>query len=91
MKTGIRTRVYTSTMCILRLGLLSTLAAAGPLLAQTAPANLVQIVRQATERFSDVNAATAAGLRPSLWLRYRAGYGRHGRALHQWRPSPYYS
>jgi hypothetical protein len=65
MKTGIRTRVYTSTMCILRLGLLSILAAAGPLLAQTAPANLVQIVRQATERFSDVNAATAAGYAPA--------------------------
>src|SRR5271156_4846744 len=66
-----------STMCILRLGLLSSLAAAGPLLAagtgagdsddaQAAPANLVQIVREATERFVDVNAAVAAGYAPAF-------------------------
>ena len=66
-----------STMCILRLGLLSSLAAAGPLLAagpgagdsendQAAQANLVQIVRQATAQFLDVNAATAAGYAPAF-------------------------
>jgi hypothetical protein len=64
-------------MCILRLVLLSSLAAAGPLLAQvaaapnnpaeahanhehSAPAKLVEIVRNATRYFTDVNAATAA-------------------------------
>src|SRR5271156_1897395 len=66
-----------STMCILRLGLLGSLAAAGPLLAagtgagdsendQAAQANLVQIVRQATAQFLDVNAATAAGYAPAF-------------------------
>jgi hypothetical protein len=71
------TLIRKSTMCILRLGLLSSLAAAGPLLAagtgvgdseseQAAPANLVQIVREATERFVDVNAATAAGYAPAF-------------------------
>ena len=70
-----------STMCILRLGLLSTLAAAGPLLAggtgagdseheqaapANAPANLVQIVREATAQFANVNAATAAGYEPAF-------------------------
>jgi len=66
-----------STMCILRLGLLSSLAAAGPLLAagtgagdsedaQAVPANLVQIVREATEKFVDVNAAVAAGYEPAF-------------------------
>jgi hypothetical protein len=90
MKTGIRTRVYTSTMCILRLGLLSTLAAAGPLLAaateaggalqqQADSSTLVQIVPPATERLIDVNAATAGRVHSSLRLRHRAGYGRHGR------------
>jgi len=66
-----------STMCILRLGLLSSLVAAGPLLAagtgagdsedaQAVPANLVQIVREATEKFVDVNAAVAAGYEPAF-------------------------
>ena len=63
-----------STMCILRLGLLSSLAAAGPLLAagttagdeQAAQANLVQIVREATAQFANVNAATAAGYEPAF-------------------------
>jgi hypothetical protein len=66
MTTKTTTLIHKSTMCILRLGLLSTLAAAGPLLAQAAPANLVQIVRQATERFTDVNAANAAGYAPAF-------------------------
>jgi hypothetical protein len=66
MTTKTTTLIHKSTMCILRLGLLSTLTAAGPLLAQAAPANLVQIVRAATERFIDVNAATAAGYAPAF-------------------------
>ena len=77
MRTKTTTLIRKLTMCILRLGLLSTLAAAGPLLAdgtgagdseheQAAPANLVQIVREATERFIDVNAATAAGYAPAF-------------------------
>ena len=77
MTTKITTLIRKSTRCMLRLGLLSTLAAAGPLLAagtgagdseqeQAAPATLVQIVRQATEKFIDVNAATAAGYAPAF-------------------------
>jgi hypothetical protein len=71
------TLIRKSTMGILRLGLLSSLAAAGPLLAagtgagdsepdQAAQATLVQIVREATARFVDVNAATAAGYAPAF-------------------------
>ena len=71
------TLIHKSTVCILRLGLLSSLAAAAPLLAagagasdsghdQSAPATLVQIVREATQRFADVNAATAAGYAPAF-------------------------
>jgi hypothetical protein len=72
------TLIRKSTMCILRLGLLSSLAAAGPLLAAgtgagdsepdqaAAQANLVQIVRQATAQFADVNAAIAAGYEPAF-------------------------
>ena len=33
---------------------------------QATPANLVQIVREATERYIDVNAATAAGYEPAF-------------------------
>ena len=76
MTTKTTTLIHKSTMCILRLGLLSSLAAAGPLLAAgtgasdsengQAQANLVQIVREATERFIDVNAATAAGYEPAF-------------------------
>ena len=66
MTTKTTTLIHKSTMCILRLGLLSTLAAAGPLLAQAAPPNLVQIVREATEKFTNVNAATAAGYAPAF-------------------------
>src|ERR1700760_2857425 len=70
------TLIRKSTMCILRLGLLTSFAAAGPLIAgttagdsenkQAAQANLVQIVRQATAQFADVNAATAAGYEPAF-------------------------
>jgi hypothetical protein len=71
------TLIFQSTRCILRLGLLGALTAAGPLLAagtgagsseqeQTASSTLVQTVRQATERFVDVNAATAAGYAPAF-------------------------
>jgi hypothetical protein len=70
------TLIRKSTMCILRLGLLSSLAAAGPLTAvatagdsennQAAQANLVQIVREATAQFANVNAATAAGYEPAF-------------------------
>jgi len=71
------TLIRKSTMCILRLGLLSSLAAAGPLLLagttasdsennQAAQANLVQIVREATAQFVNVNAATAAGYEPAF-------------------------
>ena len=77
MTTKITTLIRKSTMCILRLGLLSSLVAAGPLLAagtgagdsedaQAVPANLVQIVREATEKFVDVNAAVAAGYEPAF-------------------------
>ena len=66
MTTKTTTLIHKSTMCILRLGLLSTLGAAGPLLAQAAPPNLVQIVREATEKFTNVNAATAAGYAPAF-------------------------
>jgi hypothetical protein len=75
MTTSLTTLLHKSTLCILRLGLLSSLAAASPLLAadtgggdseQAVPANLVQIVREATERFVDVNAATAAGYEPAF-------------------------
>jgi hypothetical protein len=75
MTTSRLTLLHKSTLCILRLGLLSSLAVAGPLLAAgtgssdpepAASANLVQIVREATERFVDVNAATAAGYEPAF-------------------------
>jgi hypothetical protein len=77
MTTQTTTLIFKSTRCILRLGLLGALTAAGPLLAagtgaggseqeQTASSTLVQIVREATERFVDVNAATAAGYAPAF-------------------------
>jgi hypothetical protein len=77
MTTSLMTLLHKSTLCTLRLGLLSALTAAGPLLAagtgaggaeqeQTASSTLVQVVRQATERFIDVNAATAAGYAPAF-------------------------
>jgi hypothetical protein len=77
MTTSLMTLLHKSTLCTLRLGLLSALTAAGPLLAagtgaggseqeQTASSTLVQTVRAATERFVDVNAATAAGYAPAF-------------------------
>src|SRR5882762_2104353 len=65
MTTRIITLIHTSTMSILRLALLSSLVSGGSLLANdsvhtnhAAPARLVQIVREATRQFLDVNAAT---------------------------------
>jgi hypothetical protein len=77
MTTQTTTLIFQSTRYILRLGLLGALTAAGPLLAaatgaggseqeQTASSTLVQTVRAATERFVDVNAATAAGYAPAF-------------------------
>jgi hypothetical protein len=77
MTTSVMTLLHKSTLCTLRLGLLSALTAAGPLLAagtgaggseqqQTASSTLVQTVREATQRFIDVNAATAAGYSPAF-------------------------
>jgi hypothetical protein len=77
MTTSLMTLLHKSTLCTLRLGLLSALTAAGPLLAagtgaggaeqeQTASSTLVQTVREATQRFIDVNAATAAGYSPAF-------------------------
>jgi hypothetical protein len=74
------TRIKTRILC---LTLLSSVTAAGPLIAadstatkkseqahaghaQVSPAKLVQLVRDATKQFVDVNAATAAGYQPFL-------------------------
>jgi len=74
MATRIKTLIHKSSTSILRLALLISLTAAGPLLAadgtaandsehahahhgQGAPAKLVQVVRDATRQFIDVNAA----------------------------------
>jgi len=67
MTTSAKTMVSTSLMWVLRLTLL-TCAVVGMRLVATgqvvhdhsAPAKLVQIVRQATQHFIDVNAAQAA-------------------------------
>ena len=68
----------TSTLRIPRLALLGSVVVAAPLLAvgsdsehghadhEHAPARLVQVVRDATRQFLDVNAATAAGYGPFL-------------------------
>lgn len=76
MKTGIRTRVHTSTRSILRLGMLGYLGALLPAGGQASasqrpepnsvPAKAVQTVRAATQQFIDVNAATPAGHKPFL-------------------------
>jgi hypothetical protein len=76
MKTPITTLVRISTMDTLRMALLSGLITATPLLAvagdsqavhaHPAPAKLVQLVRDATRQFIDVNAAIAAGYGPFL-------------------------
>jgi hypothetical protein len=90
MTTSLRTLLYKSTLCALRLGLLGALTTAGPLLAAATEAGgslqqqadspaLAQIVRSGTERLIDGNAATAGRVHSSLRLRHRAGYGRHGR------------
>ena len=69
MTTRITTLIHQSTTNIIRLALLGSLAAAGPLFAgdmghgnhDAPPAKLVQDVRNATRQFIDVNAAEAAG------------------------------
>jgi hypothetical protein len=79
MTTHSMTKLHKSTLNILRLGLLSGLAAMAPmaLYAQATseaehvhghpvPAKLVQAVREATKQYIDVNAATAAGYQPFL-------------------------
>ena len=75
------TLIAKSTRNILRLALMTSLAATGPLLApataapsdqadthanhdHSAPAKLVEVVRNATGQFIDVNAATAANYQP---------------------------
>jgi hypothetical protein len=82
MTKRINTFVHKSSRRVLHLALLSSLSAAVPLLAaggtatngseqahagHRAPsAKLVQLVREATRQFIDVNAATAAGYQPFL-------------------------
>jgi hypothetical protein len=78
MTTPITSLIRKSTTSILRLALLSSLVAATPLFAadgdatnhsaqeQTVPSKLVELVRAGTERYIDVNAATAAGYGPFL-------------------------
>ena len=80
MTTIIKTLIDKSARGTLHLVLLFSLAAAVPLFAQdtattnnsgnahaaSGPPNLVQLVRQATQKFLDVNAATAAGYAPFL-------------------------
>ena len=67
MTTRITTLIRTSTRNVLRLALLGSLVAAASLFAEdsshehSAPAKLVQIVRDATRQFIDVGAATDAG------------------------------
>jgi hypothetical protein len=80
MRTPILTLIHTCTTNILRLALLGSLVATVPFLAaqnassehdhagrgDAAPAKLVQLVREATKQYIDVNAATAAGYGPFL-------------------------
>ena len=70
MRKRITTLIRTSTMNILRLALLTSLATAAPLLATDTVAKnrskLVQIVHEATRQYLDVNAAVAAGYGPFL-------------------------
>jgi len=77
MRTRITSLIGKSTTSILRLALLSSLVTA-PLFAadnaatkhsaheQPAPATLVQLVRDGTKKYIDVNNATAAGYGPFL-------------------------
>ena len=75
--TRMTSLTYTPTMSILRLTLLGSFAVATPFLAVAGdehgqpghnhvPARLVQVVRDATRQFVDVNAATGAGYGPFL-------------------------
>lgn len=81
MTTRIGTLIHKSISRIPRLALLSALAAAATLLSaggaatndsehagheRAIPAKLVQLVRDATRQFINVNAATAAGYQPFL-------------------------
>ena len=73
MKTEITEMVRRSMRCILRLALVSCLLAPTPLVEagpaeheHSAPARLVQIVRDATRQYQDVNAAISAGYGPFL-------------------------
>ena len=73
MTTPIRNFISTSMTNILGLALLSSLIAAAPVLAESqtahdhaAPARLVQIVRDATQQFIDVNNTGAAGYGPAF-------------------------
>lgn len=81
MTTTIKTSIHGFYSRTKRLAIAASVVAALPILAgsaaaddehnhaaheSSAPAKLVQIVRQATQRFVDVNAATAAGYGPFL-------------------------
>ena len=73
MTTQVTTRIHTSTTNILRLALMASLTLAAPLLAagQTAhdhapSAKLVQLVREATKQFINVNNAGPAGYAPAF-------------------------
>lgn len=75
MTTRITTLVHTPNTNILRLVLVSSLALAAPLFAvgqsmhdhhPSSPARLVQLVRQATQQFVDVNNAGPAGYFPAF-------------------------
>ena len=73
MTTRTMTLIHTSSMNILRPALLSSLVMAAPLLARgqsnhdhASPPRLVQLVRAATQKYIDVNDATADGYGPFL-------------------------
>jgi hypothetical protein len=73
MTTRIKTLIHTSTAHILRLALLSSIALGASLLAMgqsdhehDSPAKLVQLVREATLQFINVNAAGPAGYEPAF-------------------------
>jgi hypothetical protein len=72
MTTRITTLIPTSTSNLLRLALLVSLVLAAPLVAlaqgdpQSSQARAVQIVREATQQFTDVNVARATGYEPAF-------------------------
>jgi hypothetical protein len=73
MTTRITTLIPKSMMGIVRLALLGSLVTPAPLLTagqatheHAAPPALVQIVREATQQFNDVNAAGLAGYGPAF-------------------------